>query len=238
MRITIFLLILANVLFFVWTQDYLGLSKNPNTFRLQQQLLPDQIHIVSNDAPPVEVYNPASAPPAPQPVVPPVSEKPVTEVCIQLRDLSSADAEQLERLLAERLPVFKTSHTATLGTSSYWVHIPPARSKSEAEDTVAELRRLGIREFFIVQENGPNDLAVSLGLFSSRESAASALGALRGRGVRLAQITERVSKPAMSQLEIRGPDSRVEEMNQILAQMIQGVKQVPCRQQNTPTASQ
>ena len=233
MRIIVFLLFLANLLFFVWSQDFLGLSRSPNAFRLNQQLLPDQIRIVSNDVPPPEVAKPEE----PKSAEGLSAERmPVDDICVQLSDLSTADAEQFETLFAEKLPAFKINRTTTLGTFSYWVHLPPAKSRRDAEDSVAELKRLGVREFFIMQENGPNDLAISLGLFSSRESATSTLEKLRAQGVRQARITERTSKPPISQLEIRGPSSQIEEVNQIIAQRGKDTRRGTCRQ-NSATPS-
>ena len=46
MRIAVFLLVLANLLFFVWTRGYLGTPANPDARRAEQQLLADQVLVV------------------------------------------------------------------------------------------------------------------------------------------------------------------------------------------------
>ena len=58
MRIFVFLLFLANLLFFAWTRGYFGVTENADAFRVSQQLRADQVRIVSNDVPPPEIARP------------------------------------------------------------------------------------------------------------------------------------------------------------------------------------
>ena len=225
MRLFIFLLILANLLFFAWTHDYLGVSRDSDAYRISQQLLADQIRIVSNDQPPPEVSRPEKAP---KPV-----ERPPSDVCVALDEMPLAAVESLEALLMEKLPAFKMTRTTVPGNSSYWVNIPPLKNKREADNKAAELRKFGIKEFFVVQESGPNNLAISLGLFSTQEAAESALETLRDKGVRSARISERPHKPAVAHVEIRGPDFQAAEMNQIIAQAVPDTSRGACKPRNT-----
>lgn len=227
MRLFVFLLILANLLFFAWTHEYLGVLRDSDAFRVGQQLLAEQVRIVSNDQPPPEVARPQKAA---KPV-----ERPPAEVCVALDEMPLAAAESLETLLADKLPAFKMVRTAVPGNSSYWVNIPPLKNKREAESKAAELKKLGIKEFFIVQDNGANNLAISLGLFSTQESAESALEALRDKGVRSARITERPLKPAVAHVEIRGPEAQATEINQIIAQSAPDTSRGACKPRNAST---
>ena len=143
-----------------------------------------------------------------------------------------AEGEALENLLVEKLPAFKVLRTTTPGTSSFWVNMPPQKNKRDAETKAAELKKLGIKEFFIVQESGPNNLAISLGLFSTGEAAESALRALRDKGVRSARVTERSLKPAMAHLELRGPEAQAAEMNQVLTEAAPGTSRSDCKLRN------
>ena len=43
--------------------------------------------------------------------------------------------------------------------------IPPLANKKEADAKAAELKKLQVQEYFVIQENGPNNHAISLGLF-------------------------------------------------------------------------
>lgn len=224
MRIVVFLLVLANLLFFAWTRDYLGMSRDPDAFRAGEQLRADQLRIVSNDQPPPEVSRKEkAAKPA---------EPPPAEVCAVLGDIPAAEAESAERALTEKLPAFRVSRTTVAGNSSYWVHIPPLKSKRDAENKVAELKKLGVKEFFIMQENGANNLAISLGLFSSEGAAAAALEALKEKGVRSAKVLERAGKAALVQFELRGPEAQAEDMRTALGQVLPQARPGACALRN------
>ena len=175
MRALVFLLILANLLFLAWNQGYFGSSSDPDAFRLQQQLLADQIKVVARDEAPAESVK------AEKPVK--AEEKKVLEQCLSLADLPVADSERVESLLAEKWPAFKAQRTTLEGSASYWVYIPALASKQDADNKVAELKKLRVPEFFIVQDSGPYKWAISLGLFSTKEAAAARLDALRNQGV-------------------------------------------------------
>lgn len=66
MRVLVFLLVLANLLFFVFARGYLGSGDNPDGERLHQQLQPERIIIVSKGEPAAEAgEKPATEAPAP-----------------------------------------------------------------------------------------------------------------------------------------------------------------------------
>ncbi len=220
MRVFVFLLILVNLLFLAWTQGYLGPSSNPDAFRMQQQLLADRVKIVARDEPP------AVAPKA-EPVAKAPEVKP-EPVCVMLKDLAVADADLFESLLAEKLTAFKAVRTTNPGSSSYWVAIPPLANKQEVDNKTAELKKLRITEFFVVQESGPNNRAISLGLFSKRDVADDYLEKLRSKGVKSAKVFERNNKAASASLEIRGPGDQVAMLRQSIADHLPVGKPVDC----------
>jgi len=204
MRVFVFLLVLANLLFFVWTQGYLGSNASPDALRVQQQLLADQVSIVARGEPPAA---PGKLPSADKSADKPADKK-VALACLFWSDLPMADADRLERLLAEKFSAFKPARSVTPGSSTYWVFVPPLASKPDADRKAAELKKLGVPEFFIVQDPGPNRLAISLGIFSSEEAAKERLDALRALGVRSAKSGERSAKPALVALEAAGPEAQ------------------------------
>lgn len=226
MRALVFLLILANLLFLAWTQGYFGASADPDAFRLQQQLLAERITVVARDEPPTEVAK------AEKPVK--AEEKKAPEQCLSLADLQLADSERVEAMLAEKWPLFKAQRTTVEGSASYWVYIPALASKQEAENKVAELKKLRVPEFFIVQESGPNKWAISLGLFSSKEAAAARLDALRNQGVKSARVGERKAKSVTAQLEISGPENQVETLRKAIAELLPDGRLAICKKSSTP----
>ena len=206
MRAFVFLLILANLLFFAWSQGYFG-SGEPDALRLQQQLLADQVKIVARDELPAEMKKVEKTVKVP--------EKKAQDVCVVLKDLPVADMVSLESLLSEKFPAFKSERVmaaANAASTSYWVYIPPLPSKQEADKKAAELKKLRVPEFFVVQDAGPMRNAISLGIFSSKAAATERLEQLRAKTVKSAKVGERDGKLASGALEVRGPEAQAEAL--------------------------
>lgn len=235
MRALVFFLILANLLFWAWGQGYLGTSSNPDALRVQQQLLADRVKIVSRDEPPFDAAHSTLEAKAEKPAPFPVSEpekvpevvaeklpepKPA-EACVQLGDIPVDDVERLEKTLAANLPDFKAKRIAVKDASvSYWVYIPALATKRDVDAKVAELKKLQIQEYFVIQENGPNNHAISLGLFSRREAADNFLESLKLKKVRSARMAEKIARPASATLEIQGPEMQREALRQAISQVL------------------
>lgn len=215
MRPLVFLLILANLLFFVWTQGYLGSTTSPDAIRVQQQLLPEQIAIVARGEPPVTDKSIKVEKPA--------------DVCLRWSDLAIPDADQLERLLAEKFSVFKVLRSNVPGSRTYWVFIPPLANKQAGDKKVAELKRLGAPEFFLVQEVGPNQLAISLGIFSTEEAANERLEVLRGKGIKSAKMGERSVSPALVSIAINGPGAQADVLREAASVLLPEIKPLACK---------
>ena len=216
MRIPVFLLVLANLLFLVWTRGYLGGGETGESWA-DAELRDEQIRIVSKDRPPEKRVDVENAPPAEPPSSP--AEPPREEICTVLSEVAPGDADAIERLFAERLPAFRLLRTDMVENTAYWVHIPPFRTRREAESKVAELKRLGVKEYFIMQD-GADSFAISLGLFSTPVAAESALAALREKGVRSARLIARPRKLNLTRIEFLGPRPQDGEMRQIIGEVL------------------
>jgi len=74
-----------------------------------------------------------------------------------------------------------------------------------ADKKMVELKQLGIADLYLMTDEGVDKLAISLGMFSSAQTANEFLHALTKRGVKSAKMQSR-SKPAeKARLEARGP---------------------------------
>lgn len=248
MRALVFFLILANLLFWAWVQGYLGMSTNPDALRAQQQLLADRVKIVSHDESPRDAAKAQEKEDAVEKTVekPQESAEEKSEIsqvgeqenkvvenpvraCLRLNDVPADDVGRLEKSLAEQLPDFNVARTATREAStSYWVYIPPLATKKDVDIKVAELKKLQVEEYFVIQESGPNNHAISLGLFSTREAADSLMADLKAKKVRSARVAERHTKPAMATIEIQGPGSGGEALRQIISELIPGSSAAAC----------
>lgn len=221
MKALVFLLVLGNLLFYAYSAGYFGRPDNPDAGRVEQQVAPERMRIVSRGeapaaaapkAPVVEEAKPADeAPPvtktepekpaAPEPEA--KVEKPA--ICLSWRPLPAADADRLSALLSKRFADFKQSRkTLPSEGNGWWVHIPPLPSKAEADKKAGELRELGITDFFVVQD-APARFAISLGVFSNEKGGQERLAELKGKGVRSAALAPRPSKDSLVTIQARGP---------------------------------
>ena len=71
----------------------------------------------------------------------------------------------------------------------------------------AELKTLAVNEYFVMQDEGPNRWAISLGVFRTEDGARARLAALRAQGVRTAQIGERDATVPKVWLQVSGVDA-------------------------------
>lgn len=111
--------------------------------------------------------------------------------CVAWSGLSQADADALVRRLRRGGAEAERSKTDT--PSSWWVRIPPQGSREQAERLVQELRTLGVKDLFVVQDAGPAQYAISLGVFKTETRARQLLNQLRAQGVRNAGVEARLS---------------------------------------------
>lgn len=231
LRPAVYLLLLANLLLFAWAQGYLGKPADPDAQRIAQQLLPEQLRVVSRGESPRAMSRKNEADAA-------IEKRNGNgngngESCLSLTDLANADADQVERLLGEQFAAFKATRRTTAEVTGYWVYVPPLASKDEASRKAAELEQLGVQEFFVVT-GGANQLAISLGTYRSEAAANTRLEALRAKGVKSARVGERKGKP-VNAFEIRGPETDAEALRQALGTLLPKAGPTACKVKNEPT---
>lgn len=93
------------------------------------------------------------------------------------RDLAMAVRESL---LEVGLPATPRAEDASQRLG-FWVHTPPTSNRGNTDTVVDRLRRVGIRDFYVVAD-GEYENAVSLGVFSQVDSAERHAERLRGLG--------------------------------------------------------
>ncbi len=133
----------------------------------------------------------AEPPPATQPApAEPIAARPAG-ICVAWAGLASDEADALDaRLVAAGA---KGVRSRVEVPSSWWVRVPPQSSKEQAERRVQELRQLGVTDTYIVQDAGPSQFAVSLGLFKTENRARLMLSQLSAKGVRNAGVEARTT---------------------------------------------
>ncbi len=227
MRVLIFALILANLLFLVWTRGHFGAPAGGEAARAEQQLHPEKLTVVSRGRPP---DTPASkqAAPATEQRVEQRTEQHTELLCQTWADLPNADADRLAVLLTEQFPAVKVVRRAVTESNGYWVFIPPSPTREAADEKVAELQRLGVQDYFVVQANGPNRLAISLGTYRTEEAAQAGLATLQRKGVKTAQLGERLSKIIASSLDVQGPAATFDALRQAVATLLPKATPTAC----------
>ncbi|CAG0944668.1 MAG: hypothetical protein EFKGCFLK_00003 [Rhodocyclaceae bacterium] len=187
LRTVFFLLVLGNLLLFAWGQGYLGATGSGGEGeRLAAQLAPDRLQIVGRNVPPDK------------------SAEPVRAACRALAGLAPEAADKLIELLKTGDAQLKALQRPHEEPKSWWVHIPPSPNSAQADKKAAELSRLGVKDFYVVRESGPNRYAISLGLYKSEEGAKAYLNVLAGKNVKSARIHVREAAGDKSVVELRG----------------------------------
>ncbi len=178
-RAIFLLLVVANLIFFIWASNYLGREddgREPG--RLKDQLQADRLAVVAQD------------PAAP------------AQTCRRVGPIALPDAERVKIALAARsgMQVVLNPIEETI----YWVFIPPLNDKVAADKKTVELKRMGIGDFLVVTEAGPNRNAISLGSFSNEETAKDLFDRLGKKGVHSARIEPRTRPAETARIDVRG----------------------------------
>jgi len=127
--------------------------------------------------------------------------------CLEWGPLAAAElARAQDELVA--LQITKTSVRESPGTPVWWVHIPPARSREEAERRVRELEALGVKDARVVTDDAYRN-AVSLGIFRSETAAAEQQARMREIKVRNSAIVQRSDLIKFSTLIVFEPTATV-----------------------------
>lgn len=181
--------------------------------RMKNQLHPDRIRLLPATAgtpAPASDAPAATAPPAAAPAATTVGAAGATGACIELASFTAAEAGRFEARMAELGLADRVSRRDVPTPSSYMVMIPPQGSREAADAKTEELRRLGITDTFIIQDNSPRRWGIALGTFRSEEAAQSHLAAMSRRGVRTARVEQFGTGPARIAIQLRGLDAAAE----------------------------
>jgi hypothetical protein len=123
--------------------------------------------------------------------------------CLTWGPLAAAELPRAREEL-EQLGIADPRVRAAPDTLVWWVHLPPARSRDEAERRVRELEQLGVRDARVVTEDGWRN-AVSLGIFRSQDAANAHQARMREIKVRNTAIVSRSDLVRFSTIEIAEP---------------------------------
>lgn len=196
------LLLLANAALFAYQEGYLGNSTSDvrEPGRMAKQLNADKIKLL-----------PASAAENPAPISPisasvPAPAKQDVAACTEIGTFDAADAKRFEARVASLSLGNRLSQRTVDEPSRHIVFIPPLGSKEGADKKAAELKKLGIKDFYVIQDASEFKWGISLGIFRSEEAARGHLAALNQKGVRSARVGPYTVAPSKVAYQLRNLD--------------------------------
>ena len=228
MRTAFLILLLANVGLFAWWRYGSPLDAAADPAPLARQIEPEKLKVVSpKDLPPPSPAKPVAAVKPVEPPPPP----PVALKCLEWGSFTIADAPRAEKTLEPLALGPRLAQRRTEETAGWWVFIPPqkvANPRQAALRKAAELRNLGVEDYFVVQEEGQHRWALSLGVFRTEDAARGRLAALRTQGVRTAVVGARETVVPKVWLQVKGVDPALETKLKELAVQVESTELRPC----------
>lgn len=188
LRVSFFLLVFANLIFFAWTQGYFGTStdgREPQ--RLEQQLHPEKLRVVYR-----EPQSPTAA----------KSNTGTTCRLVGVGGMPVADAEALKA--ATEAEGWETKLVPLKEPSQQVILIADLASKAMAEKKAGELRLLGVTDF-VLGDLGNNRYEIVLGRFETATAAQEYFQVLAKKNVRSAKLDVRDQPPLKARIEVSGP---------------------------------
>jgi hypothetical protein len=186
-------LLLANALLFAFHQGHLEslLPSGREPTRAANQLNADKIKLVPPPAPSSSAaVAPAASTATAQASANESGPKKDLLACTEIGNFTTVEARRFEARFAESPIAGKLSRRSVQETSSHMIMIPPQDGKEGAERKAAELRKLGVADFYVMQENTDQRWAISLGIFKNEEAARMRMALLNQQGVRSARLIE------------------------------------------------
>jgi hypothetical protein len=209
LRLIVLLLLLANGLFFAWSQGLLlawgfGPAQQSEPQRVQQQVRPDVVRLLPRDElRRVEVL---------------VSEGPRSPECLQTPTLDATQIEPLRRAL-ESWPANSWNLDAVTEPARWIVYMGKYADVEQVARKRAELRQRGIS--FEALASPELEPGLSLGGFNSQAEATTQLNALADRGVRTARVVQERPEHRGQRLVLPAVDdslrARVGQLKTVLA---------------------
>jgi hypothetical protein len=196
MRTLFFILALANAVFFAYAWLGPGARADGDAHIVAQQLDPGKIRLLQ----PEQVIALTRKP------EPPKAAAAVAAVCLEWGAFASADAVRAQQVLDPLALGAKLTQRKQDDVAGFWVYIATLASRQAAAQKAAELKRLGVDDYFIVPDDPKWRNAISLGVFKTEDAAKARLAALRAKGVKRATVAARESQTGKTYFQMHDVD--------------------------------
>jgi cell division protein FtsN len=225
LKITFWLLLLINAGLLAFQQGYLDelFPSSHEPTRLHQQLNADKLTLLpSADVP---AAAPASVPAASATAATVATTAGTTAAaaanavaCIELGAFDDAEAKRFETQVAPLALGDRLTRRSVQEASRYIVYVPPQGSKDAADKKGSELKRLGVDDFFVIQDGSSLQWGISLGVFKTEEAARKQLAELNRKGVRSARVSAQGTGPSRTVFQLHGLDAAAQASLQKIRQ--------------------
>ena len=207
-RLIFFLLVFANLVFFVWAQGYFDVGDpNREPDRLGQQLQPEKLRLIPSASPTPAAATAQTSTPAPTPAE--------DLACRIVGGLGMANAEALK--VAALAAGTEAQLMPQVEPTLHFIVISELPNAAAAEKKAAELKRFGVVE----QETLPLEggrMEIVLGRLPTEAAARESLAALNKRGIKSARVEARDQPPAKARVELRGTANKLlQRLPQLIA---------------------
>ena len=226
MRAFFLLLVAANLALFAWSRYYAAPDGASDPEPARRQVKPENIRLLAGtELAGLPMLKPKPAAETAQ-IGPQVNP---TGSCTEWGAFSVAEAARAEQVLEPLALGARLSQRRSEEKAGWWVFIPPQGNRPAALKKTAELKSLGVEDYFVLQDEGNMRWAVSLGVFSSEDAAKTRLEALRAKGVRSAQTGERDTQVTKIWFQVRGADAALQAKLQGFAKGLPGTEIRECK---------
>ena len=190
LRLFALLLLIANGLFFTWSNGYLSswgfasASKN-ESFRLNEQIDPDRIVIKQKEAPlpPTAANNLPAPAPTPAPTA-----TPATTTCLTAGAFNDRQSTALMQVLSTELPDLRWRFDTVTVPARWIVYMGKYPSNAARELKKSQLDQIKVR--YEVLTEGNLEPGLSLGSHATQAAANLSLQQLFKQGVRTARVLQ------------------------------------------------
>ncbi|HEY0847668.1 MAG TPA: SPOR domain-containing protein [Noviherbaspirillum sp.] len=225
LKFIFWILLLANAGLLAYQQGYFDtmFPSGREPVRLKNQLQADKVKLIP-PPPPVPEPAPVAAPETPVALAQETPEsteanevkasaeakearKPILVACAEIGNFNPDEAKRFTTQVASAAIGEHVSQRSIQEVASHMVYIPPQADKESAEKKAGELRRMGVEDFFIIQDSSSMRWGISLGVFKQEEAARAHLANLAQKGVRSARIGQRTVTSSQVAFQLRDLDA-------------------------------
>jgi hypothetical protein len=201
MKLAFLLLVLVNVMLFAWQHGVFGHygdgGREPE--RVARQVEPERIRVLTEKD--VQALRERARQSSG------VVDLGLAQACLEFGDFSAAEAARAEKALAALSATIKVNAGLVEAPGWYMVYLPPFKTLGDAERRAEELRKLGIKDMQVMNENSAMRFAISLGSFRDPNAAKAHLAALEKTGIKGVRIADRPSTVTLTRFQLRDVDA-------------------------------